>query len=121
MVSQLFRFLEADLYNLYPAIGEVNGLRSNFSMAIVPGEIREFGSCDVEIKDKKIEPRPKIRGDVARTYLYMNWAYPDRVSISRRTKRLFNTWNKKDPVDEWERERAEIIKKFQGNSNPFIR
>jgi len=112
--------MEADLYNLYPTIGEVNGLRSNFAMAILPGEPRDYGSCDVEIKDKKIEPRPKIRGDIARTYLYMNWAYPDRLYISRRTNRLFTTWDKIDPVDEWERERAEMIRKIQGNSNPFI-
>lgn len=118
--SRSFQLMEADLYNLYPTIGEVNGLRSNFAMAILPGEPRDYGSCDVEIKDKKIEPRPKIRGDIARTYLYMNWAYPDRLNISRRTNRLFTTWDKIDPVDEWERERAEMIRKIQGNSNPFI-
>ena len=50
--------MEADLYNLYPAIGEVNGLRSNYSMAMIPGEKREFGTCDVEIEDKKVEPPP---------------------------------------------------------------
>ena len=33
----LFRYMEADLYNLYPAIGEVNGLRSNYSMVMIPG------------------------------------------------------------------------------------
>jgi len=118
-VSRQFQFLEADLYNLYPAVGEVNGLRSNFAMALLPGEPREFGSCDVEIKDKKIEPRPSIRGDIARTYFYMNWAYPNQVNISH-TARLLKTWDRKDPVDNWERERTERIKKFQGNSNPFI-
>jgi len=29
---KLFRFMEADLFNLQPAIGEVNGLRSHYSM-----------------------------------------------------------------------------------------
>ena len=46
--------MQADMYNLYPAIGEVNGRRSNYSMAIIEGEKREFGRCDVEIKNKKI-------------------------------------------------------------------
>ena len=119
-VSRQFQALEADLYNLYPTVGEINGLRSNYAMALFPGEPREFGSCDVEIKDKKIEPRPEIRGDIARTYLYMNWAYPDQVSISYRTERLFKTWDRKDPVDEWEHERAQEIQRFQGNSNPFV-
>ena len=34
-------YMEADLYNLQPAIGEVNRLRLNDSMALIPGEARE--------------------------------------------------------------------------------
>jgi deoxyribonuclease I len=33
-----FRFMEGDLHNLQPAIGEVNGLRFNYSMAMVRRE-----------------------------------------------------------------------------------
>ena len=69
-MAVLFRYMEADLYNLQPAIGEINGLRSNYSMEMIPEEKREFGACDVEIENRKIEPRPEIRGDIARTYLY---------------------------------------------------
>ena len=61
--------MQADMYYLNPAIGEVNGRRSNYSMAIIKGEKREFGKCDVEIKNKKVEPREEIRGEIARTYL----------------------------------------------------
>ena len=35
-----FRYMESDLYNLVPAIGEINGLRSNYSFAMIPGEKR---------------------------------------------------------------------------------
>ena len=42
------------MYNLYLKIGEVNGGRSNYSMAIINGEKREFGKCDVEIENKKV-------------------------------------------------------------------
>jgi deoxyribonuclease-1 len=115
-----FRFMEADLYNLQPAIGEVNGLRSNFSMEMIPGEKREFGDCDVEIENHKVEPRPEIRGDIARTYRYMNQAYPGKGIISRSNQKLFEAWDKLDPVDDWERERARRIKAIQGNQNPFI-
>ena len=48
--------MQADLYNLQPAIGEVNGLRSNYQIAIIKGEPREFGKCDIEIQNKKVEP-----------------------------------------------------------------
>src|SRR5690606_6402137 len=33
--NPVFARMEADLYNLFPEVGEVNGLRSNFSMAEV--------------------------------------------------------------------------------------
>jgi deoxyribonuclease-1 len=115
-----FRYMEADLYNLQPAIGEMNGLRSNYSMEMIPEEKRAFGACDVEIENRKIEPRPEIRGDVARTYLYMDWAYPGHGIISRSNQKLFAAWNNEDPVDDWERERARRIEAIQGNRNPFI-
>jgi len=112
--------MEADLYNLQPAIGEVNGLRSNYSMEMIPGEKREFGACDVEIENRKFEPRPEIRGDIARTYLYMDMAYPGHGVLSRSNRKLFEAWNREDPVDDWEHERAHRIEAIQGNRNPFI-
>lgn len=112
--------MESDLYNLVPAIGEVNGRRSNYSMAIIPGEAREFGACDVEIAGRKIEPRPEIRGDVARIYFYMAKAYPGRGIISRKNRKLFAAWDKADPVDEWECKRAKMIARVQGNVNGVV-
>ena len=57
----------------------MNGLRSNDSMAMIEGEQRQFGACDVEIAERKIEPRPEIRGDIARIYLYIGSHYhPNR-------------------------------------------
>ena len=44
------------MYNLVPAVGEINGLRSNYNFGIIPGEKREFGSCDMEIEGQKAEP-----------------------------------------------------------------
>jgi len=89
--------MEADLYNLVPAVGEVNARRSNFSMAMIPGEPRVFGRCDLEIENRKMEPRPEIRGDVARIYLYLDAAYPGHGIISRENRMLFAAWNKSDP------------------------
>jgi len=119
-MSTQFRYMEADLYNLQPAIGEVNWLRSNYSMEMIPGDKREFGACDIKIENRKIQPRPEIRGDIARTYMYMHWAYPGHGIISRSNQKLFDAWNKEDPVDDWERERARRIEAIQGNRNPFI-
>jgi len=87
-VAAPFRYMEADLYNLQPAIGEVNRLWLNYSMALIPGEARAFGRCDLEIEDRKIEPRPDIRGDIARTSFYMDAAYPGCGIVSENNQKL---------------------------------
>ena len=66
-------------------------------------------------------PIPEVRGNIARTYLYMDAAYPGRGVISRKNQKLFDAWNKHDPVDGWECERAKRIEKIQGNVNPFVK
>jgi endonuclease I len=57
--------MESDLYNLVPAIGEISGLRSNFSFAMILGEKRKFCTCDMKIENRKAEPRPGVRGNIA--------------------------------------------------------
>ena len=116
----VYRYMQADLYNLVPANGQVNALRSNYSYAIIPGEPRQFGDCDMEIEGKKAEPRPEVRGDIARIYFYMNDVYPGKGIISKKNRKLFHAWNKADPVDKWEKERARRIERIQGNSNKFV-
>ena len=48
-INEEYRRMQADMFNLYPAIGEVNGRRSNYSMAAIEWEKRQFEECDVEI------------------------------------------------------------------------
>jgi len=112
--------MQADMHNLVPAIGEVNGLRSNYSFAMIPGEERRFGSCDMEISNRKAEPPTDVRGDIARTYFYMDDAYPGRGIISKKNRKLFQAWDTQDPVDEWECERERRIRAIQGNENVFV-
>ena len=119
-VAVPFRYMEADMYNLYPAVGELNGERSNYSMAEIAGEERRFGRCDFEVAGRKVEPRPEVRGDIARTYMYMDAAYPGRGIISRKNRKLFEAWDKADPVEQWECERARRIARIQGNVNGAV-
>ena len=113
--------MQADLYNLQPAIGEVNGLRSNYQIAVIKGEKRDFGKCDIEIKDKKFEPSENIRGDIARTYMYMELNYPKYVQFNNKIKKLIIKWDKNDPVDLWECSRSKTIEKYQGNTNNILK
>jgi len=119
-VNPEYRRMQADMYNLYPAVGEVNGLRSNYSMAMIPDSNYRFGECRTKIEDRKIEPRPEVRGEIARTYFYMERAYPGHGIISGKNEKLFQVWDKADPVDEWECERASRIAKIQGNINLVV-
>jgi len=108
------------MFNIYPAIGEVNGIRNNYSMAIIEGEKSKFGKCDVEIKSRKAEPREEISGVISITYLHKDSAYPVRVIISKKNRELFDAWNKSAPVDERECERAKRIEKIQGIRNEVV-
>ena len=119
-VSREFRLMQSDLYNLQPSLGEVNEVRSNYPFGTILGEKREFGSCDVEVKNKIFEPPSNRLGDIARTYLYMDLVYPDRNVFNNISKEQISIWNKADPVDEWECRRAGLIKSIQGSSNPLV-
>lgn len=119
--SELFRLMQADLHNLRPAIGSVNGLRSNYDFAIIPGEERNFGACDMEIADKQAEPPDAIRGDIGRTYLYMASAYPEVPFLSADEVNMMQAWSQADPVDAWECERERLIARMQGNRNAVVK
>src|SRR5699024_5720450 len=97
--NPLFAKMEGDLYNLYPEVGELNGLRSNFSMAMIPRSPKttSFGKCQAKIEDRKFEPMDAAKGLVARTYMYMDKTYPGRGIISGKNAKLFEAWNKMYP------------------------
>ncbi|MBS0616632.1 MAG: endonuclease [Spirochaetes bacterium] len=115
-----FRRIEADLYNLYPAIGELNGDRRNYRYGLVNEKQSAYGKCEFYIEDRVVEPRQAIRGDIARVYFYMNAAYPGRGIIGDKSRKLFEAWDKADPIDETECKRAKLIEEIQGNENSFV-
>ena len=115
-----YRYMQADMFNLYPAIGAVNALRSNYNFTMLPGENSDFGSCDMKIANRKAEPPVGARGRIARTYLYMDEAY-DRYNMSRQQKQLMNAWDKMYPVGSWECQRAKKITELQKSKNIVVR
>jgi len=50
----------------------------------------------------------------------MDWAY-GRGLVSESSHKLLEAWDKEDPVDAWEQERASRIERIQRNTNPFIK
>ena len=119
-VNYEYRLMQADMYNLFPAIGSVNAMRSNYNFTQFPSHVpNAFGSCAMKIEDKKVEPPLEARGVIARTYFYMEQEYP-RFKISKQMKQLLTVWDKQHPVTEWECIRAERIEKIQGNPNDVV-
>lgn len=119
-VNREYRYMQSDMYNLFPAIWSINALRSNYSFAMIPWEKRKFWECDMEIENRKAEPREEIRGDIARVYYYMDLTYPWRWIIWGVRKKLFKVWNAEDPVSEEECMRYKAIKEVQGNENVVL-
>jgi len=118
--DKVFRKMEGDMHNLVPAIGEVNGDRSNYRFTEWNGQPTQYGQCNmiVDFKRKQVQPPTESKGTIARTYLYMADRY--NVKLSKKEKKVYQVWNKQNPPTRWECKRNELIEKAQGNRNTFI-
>lgn len=113
----------SDLHNLRAIIQSVNSSRGN-----------KF--FDDTTDANSYFPGNDDKGDVARILFYMvirypflelvdydlpddDSAYEPRGAKMSKMSRLLE-WHKEDPVDDFERQRNEVIYKWQGNRNPFI-
>ncbi len=116
----LFNLMEADMHNLSPSIGEVNADRSYFRFGHLPAVSAMYGQCSsrADFRQRVFEPRPEVRGMVARIHLYMHNRY--NIRMSRQQQQLFTDWHKTYPVSDWELERDRRISKITGQSNPFV-
>ncbi|MAZ47159.1 MAG: endonuclease I [Halobacteriovoraceae bacterium] len=116
--DQEFSEMEGNPYNLVPSVGSINALRSNYSFAqFIGGEELCNGFF---LKERKVMPAKQIRGDISRIYFYMNKTYPGRGIISRKNQKLFEAWDKLDPVDKEECDRYASIKLNSGLENDIL-
>lgn len=120
-IDPVFRAAHNDLHNLVPAVGEINGDRSNLNWGMVEGEPRSYGACNFEVDRsiRRAEPPDAVMGDIARIYFYMADTYS--IRLSDQDRQLLSAWSRLDPVDEAERTRNERIAAIQGNRNPYVR
>jgi deoxyribonuclease-1 len=116
----VFRAMEADMHNLSPAIGEVNGDRSNFRFGVLPSTPAQYGTCPTrtDFRQRVTEPRDAVKGQVARVYFYMHDRYG--LSMSRQQQQLLMAWDRMYPVSDWERERDRRIARAMGHTNQFV-
>ena len=108
-VSEEFREMEADMMNLVPAIGELNGDRSNYKYSPFEPQVGQYGECrfEVNFKERRVMVRPEIRGDIARIYLYMSDKYD--IPLSKQERRIMEIWDKEDPEDQWELDKKQRL------------
>ena len=120
-VSDKFKAMQSDMHNLVPAIGEVNGDRSNYRYGANKVKKGMYGSCEVQVdfKARRAFVKDEIKGDIARTYLYMSDEY--NIKLSKQERKMMEAWNKMDPISKWEKVKNERIYKIQGNKNPYIK
>jgi len=118
-LNEHYRLMQADMYNLYPAIGAVNAARSNYNFVMQEKQKNSFGSCAMKISDKKVQPPQSARGRIARAYLYMQENYA-HYKMSRQQNQMMHAWNTQYPVTHWECLRGERIANLQGNSNQVL-
>lgn len=118
--SQRFRQIESDMHNFYPSRRDINQIRGSLPFAVIRGEKRQFGQCDFEVDTKRrvVEPRPAVRGDIARAMFYMYDQYG--IRIHTRQAKMLQQWHRQDPPDAFEIKRNNSIAKWQGNRNRFI-
>jgi deoxyribonuclease-1 len=116
----VFKQMEADLFNLKPAIGEVNGDRAHYRFAMLPAQAPQYGSCEVKVdfKSRLVEPRAEIRGDIARIHFYMADKY--QLPLAKAQQQLFMAWHQQDPVDDTERKLQQRIAQQMGHANDFV-
>ncbi len=126
-VDPAFRAAHNDPHNLFPAGGEVNGDRSAHAYGTVAGEPRAYGACDFEVapgtasgaggRPSAAEPAARVRGEIARTMLYMADRYGADVRMPREALRA---WDRADPPEAWEIARARRIEAATGLRNRFV-
>ena len=114
-----FRHAEAELYNLWPAVGLVNQARSNYRYSPVQPNTLFYGcSISIDKSARKVEPADSVKGIVARANLFMAQHYAIRLSDQQ--QQLFTAWSKQFPPSVWEKEWAAHVAQTEGYTNPYI-
>ncbi len=109
----------SDVHNLKPANPSINSTRGNFPFVDGSGTHFKIGSG--------YWPGELDKGDIARILFYMDVRYthlslvdnyPEKYEMAYLQTLL--KWHIEDPVDDFERNRNNVIYSYQQNRNPFI-
>ena len=120
-----YKRAEADLHNLWPALGRINSSRGDNPYGEISDDIlgtnrfqdicedyeRTYGS------NPMVEPRDIVKGKIARSLFYMSMTYDLPLGDMQD---MLVRWHTKYPVTPAEEKRNTKIKSIQGTENHFI-
>lgn len=128
-----------DAHHIRPADVSVNKDRGNLEFGVastIEQDTYAPGSSYCKISNEYFEPRDEVKGDIARMLFYMAVRYEGDVNGEADLELVFSAhgastfefgnlallleWNRLDPVDDFERNRNNVIYTYQKNRNPFI-
>lgn len=111
-----------DLNNLWPAVARVNSSRGKARFGEVVGGSTSMSIClDRDGgADPIVEPRDAVKGDLARSVVYMHFVYGMPIENAATDAQTLITWMKADPPDAAEIARNAKIIELQGAGNPLV-
>jgi deoxyribonuclease-1 len=117
--SPEYQHAASDLHNLYPVSPRVELNRRNARYSELPNISDQFPNlnCSYKSVQQEVEPADEIKGNIARIIFYMHDAY--NLPIYGSVNNLLD-WNERDPVDEAEKQRNDLVEEIQGNRNRFV-
>ncbi|CAM3776350.1 hypothetical protein GCM10009865_50550 [Aeromicrobium ponti] len=122
-----------DVHHLRPTDVKINSIRGNLDFDNGGTAVSGCEGCYKTASS--FEPPDRVKGDVARMLFYMAVRYEGNGEVDLELNESLNNgsspyhgklstlleWHKQDPVDDFERNRNNIIyEKWQHNRNPFI-
>lgn len=116
--------VEAELYNLWPAVGSVNGARGSKAYRDFPEEPNKekysFEGCPIIIRSEPqgVEPSRDAKGIVARASLFMHSKH--EIPFTHQEMEMYHSWDSAYPPLSWEHEWNSHISHITGYDNPYI-
>lgn len=116
----------ADLQNLWPALQTVNSSRGRTKFGVLPASTKpRFPEVCPSFRrgsgpSPVVEPRDEVKGDVARSLVYMHFVYGLPLEQAVSEKDLLLDWMQRDPPDAEEARRNALIDQLQGTQNPLL-
>lgn len=112
---------KSDLHHIFPTSSTTNSIRSSLpfcDVVTVKWEADQSKRGLNSFGEHCFEPPLGHKGNVARALFYYSIRYG--VAIDSHELGYFKQWHHEDPVDAAEVSRNELIKQYQGNTNPFV-